>query len=240
MLMRRRADTLDLRQLIRETSEDGDDMSDGPVRPSPQTAAFSPFVLEIPDMYPGDLPPPHATGQEALFDDDVLQFGIPLPGSTASGPQLQQAEAPMQRPAPKLASKSKPRPRARKALKVSRHGISYSGLPVGITKSIASTFARMMGGKTSRLSKETVNAIVEAGEKFFEQLGGDLGAVSKHGGRKTIDESDVIAVLQRYVAHAFLCVQSQKTSLTPSSGKDKSRSEQRHSHWPRSICPERF
>ena len=134
---------------------------------------------------------------ENLLADDILQFGSPLPISDASTLRFQKPTT-MQRPAPKAAFKPKSRAKTRKALKVSRHGLSYSGLPAGMVKSIATTFARAMGKKTACLSKETTSAILEASDSFFEQLGGDLAAASGHAGRKTIDESDVIAVMQRY------------------------------------------
>jgi len=38
-----------------------------------------------------------------------------------------------------------------------------------------------------------------ASDWFFEQVSDDLGAYSKHAGRKTIDESDVVTLMARYV-----------------------------------------
>lgn len=95
-----------------------------------------------------------------------------------------------------------------------------------------------MGKKKARLSKDTMNAILEAGDKFFEQLGGDLAVVASHAGRKTIDDSDVIAIMQRYG--------NPRLSLLPSLGplmletdKGKSHSERRRFPWPRDICREK-
>lgn len=50
------------------------------------------------------------------------------------------------------------------------------------------------------VNRSMLDAMMEAGERFFEQLGGDLGAFADHAKRKRIDESDVITIMKRYVA----------------------------------------
>lgn len=70
-------------------------------------------------------------------------------------------------------------------------------LPSGIVKKIATRFARSGAGKSTRMSKDTLRAIEQASGWFFEQAGGDLLAYAKHSGRKTIDETDVIALMRR-------------------------------------------
>jgi len=47
------------------------------------------------------------------------------------------------------------------------------------------------------VSKEILLAVMEAGDQYFDQLGGDLATFSNHAGRKKIDESDVIVVMRR-------------------------------------------
>lgn len=86
--------------------------------------------------------------------------------------------------------------RAPKLMKKSRDGMSYPSFPAGITKKIASTFARSLGNKSS-IDKETLDAIIEATDQYFEQLSNDLGVFANHARRKKIDESDVIAVMRR-------------------------------------------
>ena len=86
--------------------------------------------------------------------------------------------------------------RAPKLMKKSRDGMSYPSFPAGITKKIASTFARPLGNKSS-IEKETLDAIIEATDQYFEQLSNDLGVFANHARRKKIDESDVIAVMRR-------------------------------------------
>ena len=183
--------------------------------------AFSPFVLKIPDTEPGVISVPSPEYNNFLADD-VLQFGSPLPTSDSSIPQIQKPFT-MQRLTQKAAFRPKSRAKACKALKVSRHGTLYSGFPAGITKSISTTFARSMGKKTACLSKETANAVVEASDRFFEQLGGDLAAASSHAGRISIDESDVVAVMQRHGPSDFPSAYNFSFLLTRDTDKGRSR-----------------
>ena len=100
-------------------------------------------------------------------------------------------------------SLAKLRKRQAKELKRSRHGISYPSLPSGVTKRIALTCNRVVGMKKSSIGKESLKAIMEASDRYFEQISEDLGAFAHHAGRKRIEESDVIAVMKRYVIIAL-------------------------------------
>ena len=82
--------------------------------------------------------------------------------------------------------------------KLSRHGIEYPSLPVGVVKRLAQTFAQTSGIGKAKLTPDTMAAIMQASDWFFEQLGDDLQAYAKHAGRKTIDESDMITLMKRY------------------------------------------
>ncbi len=53
------------------------------------------------------------------------------------------------------------------------------------------------GSRKPKLNKETVAALVRASDDFFEQIGDDLAAYAQHGGRKVIEESDVLALMKR-------------------------------------------
>lgn len=79
--------------------------------------------------------------------------------------------------------------------KISQHGIEYPSLPPGVVKRVAQRFA----GK-SKISPDALAALVQASDWFFEQLGDDLSAYAKHAGRKTIEESDMLTLMRRYVA----------------------------------------
>ncbi|EDN03322.1 predicted protein [Histoplasma mississippiense (nom. inval.)] len=115
-------------------------------------------------------------GIELAFQDD---FSRPAPPS--SSPE----------PAPQVMVKGN------KRQKLSRHGIPVPQLPSGIIKKLATRFARTGGGGKSRISKDTLAAIEQATEWYFEQASDDLSTYAKHAGRKTIDETDVTTLMRR-------------------------------------------
>lgn len=94
--------------------------------------------------------------------------------------------------------------RQRKALNISRFGLEYPSFPAATVKTLATGFTKSQGSK-AKISKETLAALVQASDMFFEQIGPDLAAYAQHGGRKMIEESDVIAIMKRYVT--TICVQ---------------------------------
>lgn len=87
----------------------------------------------------------------------------------------------------------------RRQKKLSRHGIPVPLLPTGVVKRLATRYARAGASSKAKINKETLAAIEQASEWFFEQASEDLAAYSRHAGRKTIDESDVVALMRRYV-----------------------------------------
>ncbi|PSR83854.1 centromere kinetochore component CENP-T-domain-containing protein [Coniella lustricola] len=77
--------------------------------------------------------------------------------------------------------------------RISRYGIEYSSLPTSVVKRLAQRFA----GKT-QLSANTLSAIIQASDWFFEQLGDDLRAYANHAkGRTTINETDMLMLMKR-------------------------------------------
>lgn len=83
--------------------------------------------------------------------------------------------------------------------KVSRHGIQYPSLPTSVVKRLAQRFA----GKT-KINPDTLSAIMQASDWFFEQLGDDLRAYAHHAkGRTTINESDMLTLMRRCVVIYF-------------------------------------
>lgn len=86
----------------------------------------------------------------------------------------------------------------KKKVKISKHGIQYPSLPAGVVKKLATTYARTSGSHKAKIGKDTLDAIMQASDWFFEQVSDDLGAYAKHAGRKTIDESDIVMLLKRY------------------------------------------
>lgn len=87
--------------------------------------------------------------------------------------------------------------KAPKQMKRLYHEFLCSSFPVGITKRLASKFARSTGSKSSRIDKETLEAISKATDQYFRQLSNGLGVFANHARRKIINESDVIAVMKR-------------------------------------------
>ena len=149
----------------------GDDMED--------------FALSTADVQPAPV---------ESDDDDVggdFGFGIDFPPAAASpsespglvGGGLRDPEAPTQG----------------KEKKISCHGIPIPNLPAGVVKKLATRFARSKAGSKAKINKATLAAIEQASSWYFEQASQDLAAYSKHAGRKTIDESDVITLLKRLV-----------------------------------------
>lgn len=89
------------------------------------------------------------------------------------------------------------RRKADKRLKLSKHGIPYPSLPPAVVKRLAQTFAKSNGMK-GKISPDTLNALMQATDWYFEQASEDLGAYATHAGRKTINESDVVTLMKRY------------------------------------------
>lgn len=113
----------------------------------------------------------------------------------ASTLHLRQASIPRSA-SPTLQSKKQAQAR-RKSLKISRYGTSYPSLPSSVVKRIATSFARLHSGPTTKLSKDTLDAISQASDWYFEQVGEDLSSYAEHAGRKTIEEADVVALMSR-------------------------------------------
>ena len=91
----------------------------------------------------------------------------------------------------------------KRAFKLSKHGMEYPPLPQAMVKKLAQTFAQTSGMGKTKITPDTLAAIVQASEWFFEQLGDDLEAYARHAGRKTICESDMIMLMRRYVTCRF-------------------------------------
>ncbi|KAH6852730.1 centromere kinetochore component CENP-T-domain-containing protein [Alternaria alternata] len=85
---------------------------------------------------------------------------------------------------------------------VSEHGIGFPSFPAAPVKKLALSFMKSQGGK-AQLNKETLDALVHTTNDFFAQISMDLAAYAQHGGRKMIEESDVIALMKRYVTLHF-------------------------------------
>lgn len=116
-----------------------------------------------------------------------LSLNPPAPTSPSDSPNVLGGGLPDEAP---IAPGSKQK-------KISRHGIPVPNLPSGVVRKMATQFSRGRGGSKAKINKQTLAAIEQATSWYFEQLGEDLEVYSKHAGRKTIDESDVIALMRR-------------------------------------------
>ncbi|KAF2131976.1 hypothetical protein P153DRAFT_364439 [Dothidotthia symphoricarpi CBS 119687] len=86
--------------------------------------------------------------------------------------------------------------RKTKEVRISKRGLEYPSFPTAPVKKLALGFMKSQGSK-AQLSKDTLAALVRTTDDFFEQIGEDLAAYAQHGGRKVIEESDVIALMKR-------------------------------------------
>ncbi|KAI9784724.1 MAG: hypothetical protein M1816_000727 [Peltula sp. TS41687] len=136
---------------------------------------------ESPEQLPQQSPQQNNEQPTQVMEDGQMEDSQPEP---------QVAEEPQTQPKPK------PLPK-KKELKVSRHGIPYPSLPVSVVKKLANTYVRSSGAKKPQLSKDTLDAVMEASDWFFEQVSDDLGAYARHAGRRMINESDMITLMKR-------------------------------------------
>lgn len=102
-----------------------------------------------------------------------------------------------QSPEPRAASVQNVR--VPKEMRISKRGLDYPSFPTAPVKKLAMSLMKSQGSNT-RLGRDVVAALVKNTDDFFEQMGVDLAAYAQHGGRKMIEESDVIALMKRCVA----------------------------------------
>jgi histone H3/H4 len=96
------------------------------------------------------------------------------------------------------AAKANQAKRQRRTLNISRAGHEYPSFPAATVKRIATGLAKSQGGN-AKISKDTLAALVQTTDWFFEQIGEDLAAYAQHAGRKVIEEADMVALMKRYV-----------------------------------------
>lgn len=94
-----------------------------------------------------------------------------------------------------------------KNLELSQNGDLYASMPSGIVKKLASSFAHASVGSKVKIDKEALTAITQASKWFLEQMGSDLGTYADHARRRNIDETDVKALMRRYVPYLTLLFQ---------------------------------
>lgn len=132
-----------------------------------------------------------------MFDDPVEGVPDDITIATATAPQPSAAEK--ARAAIVLQDARAQLQLRKKRKRVSQHGIEYPPLPSTFVKKVAQTALQSSGLSNTRISADTLVALTQASEWFFEQLGDDLGAYANHAKRKTIEDSDVATLMRRYV-----------------------------------------
>ncbi|KLU83252.1 hypothetical protein MAPG_02317 [Magnaporthiopsis poae ATCC 64411] len=86
----------------------------------------------------------------------------------------------------------------KKGLRLSKHGNPVPSLPPAVVKRLAEAMARTSGVVgNAKITPETLRALMQATDWFFEQVGDDLRALAHHAGRKTIETSDVAMLMKR-------------------------------------------
>ncbi|EGR49849.1 uncharacterized protein TRIREDRAFT_22035 [Trichoderma reesei QM6a] len=89
------------------------------------------------------------------------------------------------------------RPKKKKRARISRHNIEYPQLPAVFVRQVAHTAMQTTGFINQRISADTLEALTQASDWYFEQLGDDLAAYANHANRRTIEERDVITLMNR-------------------------------------------
>lgn len=86
--------------------------------------------------------------------------------------------------------------RQRKALNISRFGLEYPSFPSAVVKRIA-TGLNQAKGRKAKITGDTLAALTQTTDWFFEQISESAGAYAEHAGRKTIEEADMITLMKR-------------------------------------------
>ncbi|KAL7938330.1 centromere kinetochore component CENP-T domain-containing protein [Trichoderma chlorosporum] len=81
--------------------------------------------------------------------------------------------------------------------RISRHNIEYPQLPPAFVRQVTQAAMQTTGLLNQRITADTLGALTQASDWYFQQLGDDLGAYANHAGRRTIEERDVITLMNR-------------------------------------------
>ncbi|KAK3363590.1 centromere kinetochore component CENP-T-domain-containing protein [Lasiosphaeria hispida] len=154
------------------------------------TVVIAPQVQDSPTRQLNEYYDEPALDPRSDDDDDQLEEEV---AQEANETGLGADETEMNEATAKITVK---RATKKRNVKISRHGIEYPSLPPAVVKRLAQTFAKTSGAK-GKINPDTLKAIMQASDWFFEQVGEDLEAYAKHAHRKTIDESDMLTLMKR-------------------------------------------
>ncbi|KAK0656465.1 centromere kinetochore component CENP-T-domain-containing protein [Cercophora newfieldiana] len=165
------------------------------------TVVLAPQIGESPVRQPEDHdePEPMLHSRSGADDSSVADGDA---GGFSSGAEDVDVDVGVEQEEVTAKSAAK-RPAKKKTTKMSKYGIEYPSLPQGVVKRLATTFAKTSGAK-GKITPDALKAIMQASDWFFEQVGDDLQAYAKHAHRKTIEESDMLTLMKRYVLFLYM------------------------------------
>ncbi|KAJ6264124.1 Inner kinetochore subunit cnp20 [Drechslerella dactyloides] len=167
---------------VRSTSIQPEEALDDDVEITPEDRYDEPH--DLPPINTAEISSPTPGGFHGDFIDSDASDDEPLP-------PIQDSDA-IDLRAASTSNTAAGTKRKRKELPLSAHGIPYPSIPA---KTIKAILARTGAPK---LSKEAMDAVMQASEAYFENLGGDLGNFARHAKRRTVEEADVVQVMRRH------------------------------------------
>jgi histone H3/H4 len=146
-------------------------------------------IIESPqEAINGDNSDAFGIAAEAVLSDSFQQHSTPALGSPDA----------ITRQMTKIEAAVPSRPPRRKKLKLTKRGNVVPALPSSLVKRTAIDSVTRTGRKRPTIDRESLTALEQATEWFFEQIGEDLEAYSDHAKRrKRIDETDVLTLMRR-------------------------------------------
>lgn len=143
---------------------------------------------------------PDMPEQASDMDDDVDE-GMPDVDAEADEEDIDATAADVDATATEghLSVEPKRKRKLKPGWRMSKHGIECPQFPPTTVKRVAEQFARTSGIANPRIGKDTLAALQQASDWFYEQVSEDLAAFATHAGRKTINESDMELVMKRGV-----------------------------------------
>lgn len=170
---------------------------ESPMPSSPEAGGFEPFLPHT-ETHQSDGDDSDGSG---MVDDVVSAFlnnQIPTPLAKRSvlyqdAPGTSpEPPTPVEQASPQQIDLPPPLPQ-----QTSKFGTAYRSFPSSVVKRLATAAAQSAGVTNGKLGKDTLLAISQASDWFFEQVAEDLASYADHAGRKTIEESDMLALMRR-------------------------------------------
>jgi histone H3/H4 len=143
---------------------------------------------------------------EVLPGGNVEEDGVSDPAAVISSTRSPQrcptpdlrSPHPSTRPLTEIEAAAPSRRPCRRRLKLTRKGNTVPALPSSLIKRVAINAMTRIGKKKPTINRESLVALEQATEWFFEQVGEDLEAYSDHAKRrKRIDDTDVVTLMKR-------------------------------------------